>query len=622
MSGAGEGNILPPGRKKALMRGKPFLFAGILLAGGFVAYRVLTGGFTGPPDKAVQLVLLVPAAAALGAWLAGRIRGDMAESILGKLVAPPSWLFIGTAMALLGIFSVWMAFGPLEGIPKGGDETAYYFQSKIYAAGKLAAPAPAVENPGAYFPFRHFIFDKGRWFIIYTPFHSMLMAPLTAAGPAPLLGPLEGMLTLLGVYLLVRLWGGETLSRVTVVLFLLSPFFLFMTPTLMAHNSNLMLVTWSLYFISRAVKGAGMITAAAGGLLMGLAFATKPYPVLVWLACVPFAVFMLAGKRWRRVLLPAAVAAAVPFVLLLLSNYYYTGNPLKSGYDMVRGGRLLGFGSDKAWFPEYGDHAHTPMRGIYNVARQLGVGSMILFGWPFLSLLPVLFALFSCKRLRVCRLFVPLGLIMILMWLHYCPAIDYGPRHYFTFLPVIMVLSALGLREALHLAERKKGRLGKNMVTAFVLFLFGITLLVYMPEGIALRSGPWQAVDSIPGKMAREVVTPPAVVFMQAGQYGYPNICSGLNFDSPFLDGDVIFCAHQTPAEDRLFMEAYPGRKPYLFWLDGERFRMEEWTRELAEEVAPTRRMKYRTYLHRPDFGQEEADLDKSILIAREIFLY
>lgn len=556
----------------------------------------------GPLDKVVQFFLLIPAAFCFALYVAGRSKKDLVRLILRKTGKPSSAGFIGILLVILAIFSIWMVYGPLEGIPKGGDEAAYYFQSKIYASGHLAAPVPDVNDPKAYFPFRHFVFRENMWFIVYTPLHSLLMAPFTAAGAAPLLGPLEGLLSLLGIFLLIRFWTGEAMARISVILLLLSPFFLFMTTTFMAHNSNLLLITWSLYLISRRAKGASAAFGFTGGFLIGLAFATKPYPVLVWLFFIPLAVIVGCRDRWFRILAPVAAAAAIPFTLFLLSNNYYTGNPLHAGYDLVRGGKLIGFGPDKAWFPEYGDYAHTPLRGIFNIVRQIGTGSTILFGWPFLSLFPMLLALKGARKdRRVLLLFVPLLLIMLLMFLHYCPAIDYGPRHYFTFLPVILLLSVIGLREAVEYARRRKGIKGSNMVAVFTFCLFMITMFVYLPEGIELRSGPWQTIDSQPRIAASGSVETPSIVFMQAGQHGYPNICSGMNFNSPFLDNEIIYCAHQTPGEDILFMQAYPGRNSYLYWFDGNSFHIEPWTQDLSETIEPTRDMEYHAYLHVPD---------------------
>ncbi len=556
----------------------------------------------GPMDKAAQLAILVPAAIFVSMFAAGRIRQDLAEELKNRISSVPKGRFFPVLFLLLAVFGIWMVYGPFQGIPKGGDEAAYYFQSKIYASGHLSAPVPDVSDPSSQFPFRHFIFSGGKWFIVYTPFHSLVMAPFTAAGISPLLGPLEGLLSMLGIFLLIRIWSGETVARFSILLMLLSPFFLFMTTTFMAHNTNLLLITWSLYMFSRRVKEGGLAKSLAAGFLIGLAFTTKPYPVLAWMVFITVAVMVGCRKEWLRILLPAALAAAVPFALFLLSNWYYTGDPLHTGYDMVRGGKLIGFGPDKAWFPEYGDYAHTPLRGLINVARQIGVGSTIIFGWPFLSLIPMIMAFFGGLRdRRILWLYMPVGLIMILMWLHYCPAVDYGPRHYYTLMPVFMVLSVLGIREILRIARGKWGLKGSNFAACMVLGLFVIDLAVYMPQGVALRSGPWQTIDTMPRDVCQDSVDTPAIVFMQAGQYGYPNVCSGLNFDSPFLDGDIIYCAHQTTEEDMDFLNAYPGRNAYLYWYDGTDFHLERWGSALSDSVQPTRSMVYYTYLHMPD---------------------
>jgi hypothetical protein len=576
--------------------------SGTILLSIFILYRIFGPALSGPADKAVQLLLLVPAALFFALYISSRCSLDISKRIANGLVRIPRSVFLGSALLILAVFSIWMAYGPFQGIPKGADEAAYYFQSKIFASGNLAAPVPAVDEPMAHFPFRHFIFHQNRWFIVYTPFHAILMAPLTGAGVAPLLGPLEGLLSLLGLYLLIRLWAGEFMARVSVILIMLSPFFLFMTTTFMAHNTNLMLVTWSLYMISRKAKGAGAGFSVAGGLLIGLAFATKPYPVIAWMIFITLAVVVNCRGRWFSILAPAAAAAAVPFFLFLAANSYYTGDPLRTGYDMVRGGKLIGFGPEKAWFPEYGDYAHTPLRGLMNLIRQIGVGSTIFLGWPFLSLVPILLSIrASLRERRIVWLYLPIMLIMILMWLHYCPAIDYGPRHYFTLMPIAILLSAIGLREAVRIGRDRSGVSGSNFVTSLILGFFLITVLVYIPDGIALRSGPWQTIDRMPDEVCSGNVNTPAIVFMQAGEHGYPHFCSGMNFNSPLLDSDIIYCAHQTTPEDEEFMEAYSGRNCYLYWFDGDNFHLEEWTIELSDIIEPTREMEYYTYLHVPD---------------------
>jgi hypothetical protein len=74
---------------------------------------------------------------------------------------------------------------------------------------------------------------------------------------------------------------------------------------------------------------------------------------------------------------------------------------------------------------------------------------------------------------------------------------------------------------------------------------------------------------------------------MEVGSYGYPNLMSGLIFTSPYMDGDYIFCAHQTPAEDTEMMEAFPDRSAWLFWWDGESSHIEPWSPGLAAVLEP-----------------------------------
>jgi len=114
-----------------------FLPAGLILTILFVVYRFSEIIQLGPQDKIVQLVLLVSAAACFALYAARRTGRDLVQLILGKIMKLSTVRFLGLLLVTLAVFSIWMAYVPFEGIPKGGDEAAYYFQSKIYAAGHL-----------------------------------------------------------------------------------------------------------------------------------------------------------------------------------------------------------------------------------------------------------------------------------------------------------------------------------------------------------------------------------------------------------------------------------------------------------------------------------------------------
>ncbi len=562
------------------------LAASLVLLLAFAVYANSGHRLGGPADKAVQLVTLAPAAL----LLAVSMRGDTRlYTLLRRLVdrLPDTAFFAAVCLPVLA-FTVWTAYGPLEGIPKGGDEAGYYIQSMIYARGEGSAPAPQMEVPRDLFPFRHFIFWEDRWFVMYTPIHSMLMAPFTRAGISPLMGPVEGALALAGAFLLFRRLAGRTTARVGLLFMAASPFFLFMAPTHMAHNTELALVVWASYLLVRSVQEArGGLLQAGAGLLLGLSLCTKPYTVLPWAVTITLALVLEMRSRSIPVLLRIAAGALPPVLFLLASNDFYTGDPLTPAYNLARGGSLIGFGPDKAWFPEYGDHSHTPLRGLLNLAQQAGTGSTILLGWPFLSLLPPLFALTRGREGR--KWWLLAGSILMFapfMFVHYSASIDYGPRHYYSALPPFALLCAAGLARAV----RRWGEAAAYAVAG--LFAFS-TLSVYMPDGIALRSGPWQSIDRLPRELAESLAVPPAVVFMEASEHSYPSIISGLLATDPFLDGEFVFCAHQTPDEDLEAMQSvFPGRHAYLFWMEGREAFLEPWSAGRAAALEPERDMR------------------------------
>jgi hypothetical protein len=566
--------------------------ASLALVAAYLLLLPETG--SGPASKVLALLTLVPAVLILAVVLSGAFgRRDLAAEWKSLLEKPSPAVFVGSVCTFVLVFSAWMAVGPLGGIPRGGDETAYLFQSRIYARGALSAPEPPVSDPRRFFPFRHFIFDDGRWFTMYTPLHSVLMAPFTAAGQDSLLGPAEGALSILGSWLLLRRLAGNGTARLSVLLMALSPFFLFMSATRMAHNTSLLLVVWACWAILHGVQRDRPAVTAIGGLLLGLAVNAKPYPDLAWWPFALAAIACFGGQgRWKH--LAAAVAGGLPAAALLLAtNWYYTGDPLTAAYNMARGDSLVGFGPDKAWYPVYGDHAHTPARGLMNVARQAGVGSVMLFGWPLISLVPAFSAIRSAGRdRRVLWLFALLLVFALLLSLHYSPSVDYGPRHYFSLMAVAALLSAAGLGEITSILRTRFGPRGGSITALSVAGLFLCSAVFYVPGEIAERSGPWMAIDDLPMKLAEDGgATVPALVFMQASEHGYPNILSGLNYDSPFLDSPYLFCAHQEAREDLEFLAVQPGRNAYLLWFDGTGGHLEPWTGERASALIPSREL-------------------------------
>jgi hypothetical protein len=556
---------------------------GLILLTGFALYATSDFRMEGPADKVVQLFILVPGIVAVS-FAASQLKSDPVRRLISIVESVPTALFLAIVLLMVLLFTVLVAAGPLQCIPKGGDEAAYFFQSRIFASGQTVAPVPEVSSPRDLFPFRHFIFREGRWFVMYTPMHAILMAPFTAAGLSYIMGPLESIISLLGAFLLLRRLAGENTARIGLIVMALSPYFLFMSSSHMAHNTSLLFVTWALYCLVRGVQEKGVLLQLSAGFLMGLALGTKPYPIIPWSITITLVLFTRLGKGAVPVLLRVAAGSLVPVGFLLFANNYYTGDPFKLAYNLARGDGIIGFGENKAWFPEYGDHAHTPLRGLMNVLKQAGTGSTILLGWPFLSLVPACAVILDRKVLRrTWPLYISILMIVPFMFVYYSACIDYGPRQYYTALPAFALLTAAGYR----VLVKKWGK--RASLTVAALYIIS-TFLVYLPDGIRLRSYPWQSIDSVPVELARRQALLPAVVFMEASEHGYPNIMSGLLATDPFLRGDIIFCAHQTTREDIEHLHGiFRGRNGYLFYMKDGRAFLEQWTPGLSNELVPER---------------------------------
>ncbi len=568
------------------MKKQYLLIISILLFITFVVYANSGIRFSGPIDKAVQLFLLVPAIFLSALFVAEYSKRDFLKEFWLRIERVSSrnflvWIFLSVFCVMLYI-AIW----PLEGIPKGGDEAAYLFQSRIFAAGQTTAPMPLAEDSRDLFPFRHFIFKDNSWFVMYTPLHAILLIPFTSLNLSYLLGPLESVLALLGAFFLIRRLAGERYARLSVIVMSLSPFFLFMGASHMAHNSNLLFVTWSLYFLVRGVQEKSILFQLLCGFLLGLALNTKPYPIIPWALTITLTLFVKYRLGAFKILFSIALGSLLPVVFLLLSNKHYTGDFFSPAYNLARGGGLIGFGEGKAWFPEYGDNAHTPLRGIYNLIKQAGTGSTILLGWPFLSLIPATIVIFNKEfRKKVWPAVIALLMLPPFMFIHYSASIDYGPRHYYTTLPAFAFLTVLGFV----LLNRKWGKRASYTIAG----LFVVTLLVYIPDGIRLRSTPWQSIDNLPLELAEKNVELPAVVFMEASEHGYPNIMSGLLATDPFLQGDIIFCAHQTTEEDLFHIQhLFAGRHAYLFYMEDRNGFIEPWSASLANSLIAERELR------------------------------
>ena len=228
------------------------------------------------------------------------------------------------------------------------DESAYKFQARIFAEGKLkAAPMPGattdvLKTPPAIL-FEQTIQTPTGWFSKYPPGWPLILSVGYLLHCPWLVNPICGILQLFLIWLLARPWGRNT-QILAIVIAASSGFMLAFSIGFMSHGAESVVTLLALWTLLKGVreKRLGWITASF--LLVVAATEIRSYTGAV-LGVLCAAIVFYEWRRQRRLLLPALAiifgSGVLAAALFLLVNYIYTGNPLVTPYAMINGGAKI-----------------------------------------------------------------------------------------------------------------------------------------------------------------------------------------------------------------------------------------------------------------------------------------
>lgn len=522
------------------------------------------------------ILLLLPAALLLALGLSFTLGRRPFEGGLKALRGVPEPVF-GAGVALAGALAVYVvATFVLHNQPVTDDEWVYQFQADLLSRGRLFA----LSHPMREFFDNVFIVNDGKWYGKYPPGHPLFLVPGLVLGFPRLVPILLAGLNLFLFYRVARELVTSTQARVATLLLLASPFFLFTGGTLLSHSTCL---TALLLFALGATRAAATGTLGWGllaGAGAGLAFLTRPYTALLvglpiaaawgWSGSFPPAGARGAAGGGRR-LGPwlAGLGVAALFLLAFLAiNQALTGNPFKTGYAAVQGqqrGQVIGFGDV---IP--GRLAHTPVSGLVNLALIVVRLNFWTFGWP-LSWLFVIAAL----------LWTAPGRLRVLHWILAATAVgtvfyfsigvsDTGPVKYYEILPVLALLSAVGLAalDARVAASRRPGLGALAPALLAVLTLMGWGLFGRIQVGqlrdLTTRIGePYRAVAALP--------EPKVLIFtglLQKQPYDSWVFSTPDNLPEP--DPRALF-VRDLGGDNQKLVQRMPERAPYRLTMDAQR---------------------------------------------------
>jgi len=463
----------------------------------------------------------------LEAWAIGFVVVVVLAVLAGRMAAQvrvpeprwPSWgdkaLALGGGV-LLAAAAAWTSWFAFSGNPHLVDEMAQLFQARIFAAGRLAAPAP--ESP-EFFLFMHTWITPAGWVAQFPPGQSVVLALGMLARAEWLVNPLLGGASVPLIYLVALGLYDRGTARLTAFLWATCAWVLFMSATYMNHvlSVTLLLGTWACVWAPGAVSRWRWVLA---GLLLAGAAATRPLDAVA--GAVPVLVYLAQRRAWRPALWLALGGLPV-MALLGHLNWLLYGAPWKLGYTVLYGAEhSLGFHPD-VWGDEY-----TPLVGLSNVVAAVRRLHIYLFEWAIPALLPLgVWALLS-HHTEDGDLTVALALLAgpLLYFFYWHSGFYPGPRFYYVAAPALVLGTAravLWAWQAARCRNRELVRWDAAVAAALVVLLLwgwvggvparfrayrtGLASLKLHPERELAAAGVTRALVLVPESWGARIVT-------------------------------------------------------------------------------------------------------------------
>jgi 4-amino-4-deoxy-L-arabinose transferase-like glycosyltransferase len=422
----------------------------------------------------------------------------------------------------------------------------------------------------------------------------LLLAGGEKLGLPWLVNPLLATLTLALLFSLGRLWFKRRVGLLTALLAAVSPFFLIMSGTFMAHTAELFwltlaMVSWSLIIRRRAISSTVRLAwLASAGIALGMVFQTRQLTALA--AAAPFVLATLVTRphevswstRAKELMILAIMAAPLALALLLYQGVV-TGDPFQDPrllfwpYDHLGFGQDIGQGQNVVIYetvqneemlvwqhdPTQPPRGHTVERGVFNLERNWRHLQSHLFGWlPVFTLAFawLVFALGRAKRADWTLLVTALS-VMIVYIFYWADGISYGPRYFYAALPALLLLVARGIETT---AAIIGGRAGKWVVGLVLAAFIACGLFFYFPFGLEdLKQHNF--VDSAKLATVEGAVPGRALVFIDQETEDWWEYGAYFNGNSPWLDGRIIYARDLGAAANSQLQAHFPDRAAYLW---------------------------------------------------------
>ena len=281
-------------------------------------------------------------------------------------------------------FIQWRNFGPAH--------VEHDLDGYTWLAKRIATLGPLTVKPDNPFQYQSHVWvenAKGEVTAKYAPGHPIMMAigyRLFGEEGIYYVSPVASALSLIGAFLLFRLWMGTIASLLALLTLSIHGMILFYGGYLLSHALDLCLVTWGMYFLWRWMEKPSFRWAVGAGLTLGYAVMVRHTNALL-AACILAAIATALWRqlreqgqiRWRPVLALLGTYAIFPLVLavydtVLFGRPYITGYSLSDEQGAFKWGMLYG---------NYGSFMNNAFNNYLYVCLPLGgLGILMLGRWP------------------------------------------------------------------------------------------------------------------------------------------------------------------------------------------------------------------------------------------------
>lgn len=491
------------------------------------------------------------------------------------------FLLVISLIALLFLSVIaWFVY---EGVPKG-DAVNVFFQTKIFAHGKLYAPLPEFPD---FFHVASMIRHEGKWFAMLPPGHALILVPFYLLHSGWLTGPLLGVLSLIILFLICYQYYDEQTAKLAVILAVFSPYFLLMQASFLPHASGLLFGLLLFLFYLKALASHRSLDYFFAGSAAGLLFLIRPYTGIAFI--FPFIIYSLYLLLKRKVavknLLLLGFGMSIFCLLAIFYNRILTGDFFTFPYNLhrVEGYNRIGFGATVG-AETFGMAGHNPIKAMINLGYNFFVTSMHLHGTLFLSLLPMLIFIWKGKKRREDYLLIAvIGSLLLFHFFYWFHGVNpMGSRYYFETIFAMLILNARGI---IFLSRKMANWLTTNQInyhsqknfylSKLVIIIITFNAIIYLPQCFTFfKTSGWGETRKIYEQVKN--IDSNTLIFIKSPEVTTPvskNVNmfiygSGFNFNDPWLNGKHLFVHWLDEKHNQQLKIHYPNRIPYLVTFD------------------------------------------------------